>query len=525
MGASNRLSIEEFVNFTSPRYYRFVVNELRPTVKNGDLLAALNEMKSWGFFAPETTWEKINLTEKGKIYTKMIKKLLGLEALHVPQSNGLFDYRTEPGRRVIFELMRFLMARFNLQEYFQYLNLPVLDPDVPDQDVKTLMQSELGADFDYRTEEGRNSLLNFLKKRSTRKVRRTTDTINKKFLQSAAAVTFDLRMVRRFLQEKGLKRPEPIFAHFNSVEPKIFEVHERQLSIYMPELRKIAETLEEYVETFSAEDHSWLADYFSLVNLPTEFFGFSLPGEFSFASEKADTFLNLAWEGPKFFADQLSNYKDLGNLELILFPISEQRSIVISCTGLILFYLALPGDQCAYSIKSSLVTPTHHFLISQKRSQFGDVLQYSALPKLISRKEPSDISVNQAEIVKERGFLRRGKSPPDGKEKDKELEKQEMVEVQRWGYSIASFFSICQVIAEKLTPEFLIPQATCIFEHGVLYVTSFVESSNLLATMNLGSIEVGPEISKTLGKIRTSFGHIFDLKGEDQDVKNHDVKV
>ncbi len=522
MAPSNLLSIEEFVNFTSPRYYRFVVNELRPTIKNGDLLAALNEMKSWGFFTPETTWEKINLTDKGKIYTKMIKKLLSLEALHVPQSNGLFDYRTEPGRRVIFELVRFLMARFNLQEYFQYLNLPVLDPDVPDQDVKTLMQSELGADFDYHTEEGRNALLNFLKKRSTRKVRRTTDTINKKFLQSVAPVAFDLRMVRRFLQEKGLKRPEPIFAHFNSVEPKIFEVHERQLSIYMLELRKIADTLEEYVETFTAEDHSWLSDYFSLVNLPTEFFGFSLPGEFSFASEKADTFLSLAWEGPKFFASQLSAYDDLGYLELILFPISEQRSIVISCTGLILFYLALPGDQCAFSIKSSLVSPAHHFIISQKPSQFGNILQYDTLPKLFVRKETSEVVVSQAEMVKEQGFHRRGKSPSEGKEKDKDLEKQVEVEIQRWGYSIASFFSICQVIAEKLTPEYAIPRATCIFEHGLLSVTNFPESFNLLATMNLGSIEVGPEISKALDKIRTSVGHIFDLKGEEKDSKMHD---
>jgi hypothetical protein len=501
------------------------VSELRPTVKNGDLLAALNELKSWNFFAPETTWEKINLTDKGKLYTKMIKKLLSLEALHVPQSNGLFDYRTEPGRRVIFELVRFLMARFNLQEYFQYLNLPVLDPDLPDQDVKTLIESELGANFDYRSEVGRTALLNFLKKRSTRKIRRTTDSINKKFLQSSAPVAFDLRLVRKFLQEKGLKRPEPIFAHFNSVEPKIFEVHERQLSIYMLELRKIAEILEEYVETFAAEDHSWLADYFSLVNLPTEFFGFSLPGEFSFASEKADTFLSIAWDGPKFCASQLSSYNDLGYLELILFPISEQRSIVISCTGLILFYLALPGNQCTFAVKSSLASPNYHFLISQKPSQFGNLLQYNTLPKFFPQEVLSDIIVSQAEVVKEQRFSRRGKTPPEGKEKDKELEKREEVEIQRWGYSIAAFFSICQVIAEKLTSEYTIPRATCIFEHGVLSVANFPESSNLLATINIGTIEVGPEISKAIDKIRTSVGHIFDLKGEGHEAKNHDVKV
>ncbi len=134
----------------------------------------------------------------------------------------------------------------------------------------------------------------------------------------------------------------------------------------------------------------------------------------------------------------------------------------------------------------------------------------------------SEVVVNQAEIVKERGFLRRGKTP---EEKDKELEKQEEVEIQRWGYSIASFFSICQVIAEKLTPEFEIPRATCIFEHGELSVSSFPESSNLLATINLGTIDVGPEISKALDKIRTSVGHIFDLKSEAHDGNSHDVKV
>ena len=510
------LSIDEFADFTSPRYFRFVVSDLRPTVKNGDLLAALNELKTEGFFTPETTWEKLVLTDKGKNYTKMVKNLLNLGALNVPQANGLFDYRTEIGRRVICELVRFLAERFDLQDFFQYLNLPVFEPEAGSQEVG--LEAELGPDFDYRTEEGQATLMNILHKRTSRKVKKVTDIIRKLLHQSRGPMLFDLRFVRKFLQEKGLKRVEPIFNHFNSVEPKIFEVHERQLSIYLPELMKITEALEDYVDIFMRRDNRWLTEYFSLVNLPTEFFGFSLPGDYPYTSGKdsEDTFLNIAWEGPKLFASQLSTHNNLGDLQIIIFPINASQSVVISCTGILLYYFALPTEQCNLQLTTCLNAPPHHFLISQKQSQFGKLLSHNASSLAAPLEEGDQDQGNEAENVDDPKLWGRGKKDKDkGKLKDKDKAKAAEDEVQRLASSIAAFFSICQLIAQKLTPDYSVPVAFCVFENGSVSVSDFVESNSLLATISTGSVDIGTEIAKILEKIQSSVGSLIGLKGRE----------
>ena len=65
--------------------------------------------------------------------------------LHVPQTNGLFDYRTEPGRKAICELIRFL-AKLNFTDYFQYLKLPLFEKDVADTNWEELF----GTNFSTR---------------------------------------------------------------------------------------------------------------------------------------------------------------------------------------------------------------------------------------------------------------------------------------------------------------------------------------------------------------------------------------
>ena len=121
------ISLNEFVIYSSPRYYRLIFEEIKPKTKNGDLVSALNELKRARILSPYSHWDKIILTEpKGTSYASLIQKLLDLQMLQVPQSNGLFDYRSEPGRRAIIELIRFLAAKLNFNNFVNYLQIPLI---------------------------------------------------------------------------------------------------------------------------------------------------------------------------------------------------------------------------------------------------------------------------------------------------------------------------------------------------------------------------------------------------------------
>ncbi|MHA1730922.1 MAG: hypothetical protein ACTSU5_03220 [Promethearchaeota archaeon] len=506
------LSVNEFVFFTSPRYYRLVFPSLKPQTKNGDLLAAMGELKKYGILAPTTTWEKIRLTPKGKRYKKMISRLMNYDALHVPQSNGLFDYRSEQGRRAIFELVRFFAAKFNLAEYFQYLNLPVFKEEVEKdyQDFVDGFNDQIQKLEDIRDEEGQEKIVEFLRKKSKRGVPKATNTIEKKLYQASSPLQFDLRLIKKFLQEKGLKRPGPLLNHFNSVEPQIFETHHRQFSIYLPELRKIVQTLEEFVPEFETRDGSLFADYFNIVNLPTEFFGFRFSG-IDFASEQAGTFLNTALEGPKLFASQFSDLSlpdgvQMGDLGLIIFPISNEESIVVSCSQLeMLYYFTLPTFECTYKFTTSIGTKQVHMLSSQKPSQFGKLLMRDA-------PEPLELAGGGKETREEKGT----EKERDLEERKLERERQKAEELaaeERWSkfsFCAASFFTICQIIAKKLTPGYYLQRSYCVFPNGVLSVVDFQDSTSLLTTISPGEVEMGEEIQKVLKKISSSVERVLD---------------
>ena len=119
-----KLSMKEFVTYSSPRYYRLIFPKLKPKTKNGDLLSALAELKRSRFIT-EVNWDKIHLTKKGEIYYKIIQKLLSSQYLNVPQKNKILDYRSETGRSVILQLIRFLSAKLDFNRYFRYLQIPV----------------------------------------------------------------------------------------------------------------------------------------------------------------------------------------------------------------------------------------------------------------------------------------------------------------------------------------------------------------------------------------------------------------
>lgn len=531
MAADDLITIDEFVFYTSPRYYRLVFPDLKPKTKNGDLVAALNELRKWGFLTEDSSWDKIRLDSKGKKWKKLIKKLLDHGALNVPQSNGLFDYRSETGRKALLELIRFFYAKFNFTSYFRYLNLPVLAPEIDDLEL-----FGEGNSFDYRTAEGQESLLDFLKKKTKRRTKKTSNTINKKFFESQ--IDFPVRVIKKYIKEKGLKRPTPLLNHLNLVEPRIFEVHGRTFTILLPELKEIFDVLEEYVAEFQKQDNAFVNDYFNILNLPTDFFGFQVSGEFNFASdqinlelddpdqrEQVSTFLNVAIEGPKLFASQYSAFDALGELNLIIFPINEAQSIVISCTDFLLFYFTMPTPDCTFNCALSPVAFPAFFVTSTKRSQFGKIQMHNTLVDIDETPAAASSSKSGAKSDSKSGSgsRRRRKNkgekgePAEAQEtarvvlKDPLVEHEEML--ARLSYCSASLYSICQMIGEKFTPEFNALSVFCLYENGYISLSELSESNSLLTSIVSNTeLELGGEVDKLLTKFRNSVRNLFDVQ-------------
>ena len=125
MESEQGLTMLDLAIYSSPRYYRLIFSELKPTAKNGDLVSALGELRNAKIITETSDWDRIKLTKKGVEFKRLIQKLLDLEALHSPQTTGLFDYRSEQGRIAIIDLIRFIDTKLDFNGYFQYLDLPV----------------------------------------------------------------------------------------------------------------------------------------------------------------------------------------------------------------------------------------------------------------------------------------------------------------------------------------------------------------------------------------------------------------
>jgi hypothetical protein len=500
---SDQLTVEEFVIYSSPRYYRLIFPQYKPATKNGDLMSALGEMKKWNILTPDSDWDKIKLTKKGTHYKKLIKKLLDVEALHVPQTNGIFDYRSEPGRKAIIELLQFLLAKLDFNEYFRYLSLPIFESE-KDESWMELFGQDSEQDPEFDTEEGKINLDNFLKKR--KKTIKATNSIQKKFFKQSSPFKLNLSLIKKFLKKTGLNRPEPLFNHFNAAEPPLFSTHDRNFNVNFAELTKIKKLFEENVEDFSKDDNSWLADYFNLLKLPTKWFGFKF-SEFTFASKTADTFLNLAIEGPKIFASQFSSIENLGELKLIHFPINSSESFVIYNADIDIFYFfTVPTIQCNYKILSC----EDQFL------DFPDVYRTSKkrFGKLLSR------SYTLTEKIKERNL-----AAEEDKEKKKMIEEELKIfksdlkiQITSLSQFSASFFTICSVICQKFNPNFNLNKSTCLYEKGLIKFI-YIDSDTILTSFSPGNIEYGSELNKVIKKIDESMKEILDIAQNDEKIR------
>lgn len=500
--SEEKLTIEEVVIFTSPRYHRLIMEDLKPETKNGDLVSALGELRQWGVCTSDTVWEKVKLTKKGQTFKKLIKKLLDLDALHVPQSEGLFDYRTEPGRKAIIELIRFFSAKLNFQEYIQYLQVPLFDKktgtsaeegNALKELLKTITQLSPGTQneevkIDYSNEEHRNALQNFLKRQrgSPR-----TKLMDQKLPRKIRTINFNLSILRKYLKNLGINRVEPLFAHFNTATPALFRIHERQFTIQFDILEQLYKLLEEHLHNFREDENRWLKEYLTLLEVPTKMFGLRV-SDVHFTTKEIDAFLNLALVGPKILAGQFAMIPELGTLNLILFPITLQESIVISCSELdMLYYFTIPTDQCRISAQLTLqpapaMVPM--FQASRKRFQFGKVvLRSPTATELVSRNART---MNPGVPT----------SPFSTKIDD----------IATYAQISAMLFTLCELIAQKITPNIQIPRLFAVYENGLLMLSDVQEEHIVMTEYFAGKVQFGPELERLWEKISESLDTILD---------------
>ncbi|MCF2141177.1 MAG: hypothetical protein K9W44_14050 [Candidatus Lokiarchaeota archaeon] len=498
------ITLEEFVIYSSPRYYRLIFDDIKPKTKNGDLVSALNELKRARILTRYSHWDKIILTEpRGVIYKKLISKLLELKILQVPQNNGLFDYRSESGRRAIIELIRFLSAKFDFTNFMNYLHIPLFDSE-KSPEWMNLFGEGSSLNIDYESQEGRQKLVEYLQNAGKKHSRQTMfmhDTIS----QQNRPIQLNLKILKKFLQNHGLKRSEPLFNHFNSAIPSVFEIKDRKFYVNLAELTKIKKILSKYLLDFDTSENTWLNDYFNLLKLPTGnsgLFGFQVADEVQYAS-KTDAFLNLAVEGPRIFAGQFSSVEGLGELREIMFPINPVESLVISCKDLdLLYYFTIPSEKCVFKIRENLLSIKdfpEKYITSRKGNEFG---------KLISRSR----TLREAQLIQK--ILRE-----DSEYKKKQL-RQELHQLktslqekmENLSHVSASLITICQMICMKFNREFALTKTICIYEHGLINLVDIGGAYQILTSVTIGKIEYGSILRKTMEKIEQSLAEIVDLK-------------
>jgi hypothetical protein len=548
------LKMLDFAIYSSPRYYRLIFSELKPAAKNGDLLSALGELKNAKILSETSDWDRIKLTKKGVEYKKLIQKLLDYEALHSPQTTGLFDYRSEQGRIAIIDLIRFIDTKLDFNGYFQYLDLPVFKSERDSKwmeivaDLKKEKEKEKGkllketdkekqTEFDKESEkesksekevvsekysndesqdnenkdtfefdlfeEGMREKISDLMKKKKLKTQRDGQSIYKKITEETNTIIFNTTLIKKYLKQTGFKRPEPLFNHFNSGDPIVFTVRERTFTINFPEFMKIKRALEEHLVDYHQDENKWLSEYFNLLKVPNSgLFGVNIKDVVNFSTEQ-DAFLKLAVEGPIVFAGQFSAIQKLGSLKMIMIPINKKEALLIYTPKEdMIYYFTLPLEQCEFSLVSKVIVDENFpeiYLASKRR--FGRLYSYSYTFRSSFNIAEKDIATDKAE----KKLLE-----TEQKNLDEELI-QTLNDLSR--YSI-SFYIIAQTIAKKFTPKINLSKALAIYTNGLVSF-HYLSSELLLTQIQFGIIDTGSEIKRIMKNIEDSMSEILDMAGED----------
>lgn len=498
MDSEDILTTREFIYYLSPRYFRLLFPKIKPPTKNGDLVAALNEMRADGILTRDSRWESIDTTKKGGQYKKLIKKLMEMDALYRDDSNGLFDYRSETGREVIVKLIRFLAARLNFNKYFRYLNLPVLQSEQT-KDWMEIFDGDAEKSVDYLKEEGKEQLEEYISK-SSGKYRRKFKSITKKISKQDNPIKLNATIIKKYLKRLGLNRPTPLLNHFNRTpEPRVFSYEDRDFYVNISMLSEYDEMFESYLEDWDTSENKWLNDYFDMLKIPAKFFGFQ-KSDFNFASREVDAFLNLAIQAPRIFASQFTEVKGIGELRLIVFPINPTDNLVIYAADLgIIYYFTIPISKCNFAHKTNFFSYDDFpdsYRTSRKR--FGKLLERS--------KTIQEVILEQKIEDEPEKTIRK-----ELESELKELKESLKSKIKLLSHHSASFFTVCQAIAQKFTPDFDLNKAICIYEHGLLSF-HYITSDTILTNVNLGEIELGKQMTKIIDKIDDSIENIIDTE-------------
>jgi hypothetical protein len=266
----------------------------------------------------------------------------------------------------------------------------------------------------------------------------------------------------------------------------------------------------------------------NLLELPTELFGLRV-SDFSYASKEVDAFLNLAMTGPKIIASQFSSLENLGSLSLIIIPINFNESIVISSTELdMLYYFSIPSEQCTLSGNYSVIIPEsipEIVISSRRRFQFGKMLMRSS--SLYDLKLEEVLPINDPEKMKEQENQTNQSAPVKSLKKQINSQVKVAQKIENMNEShensvrliaqlSASFFVICELIAQKFTPNFQIPKCYCVFENGIVSFLNLFDSESIATILQLGSVEFGSEFQKLWKKITESVDQLVDMHADSE---------
>ncbi len=263
------------------------------------------------------------------------------------------------------------------------------------------------------------------------------------------------------------------------------------------------------MSNFKSEENRWLSDYFKLLQLPTGksgVFGFKAGKEMNYASQ-TDAFLNLAIEGPRIFGSQFTVIKELGELRHIFFPINPSESLVISCADLdMLYYFTIESGKCIIKTEINFMSlkdyPENY--VSSRGKEFG---------KLISRSRTLEEAFQiQAIMSEENSEIRKKKTL-----KLRTMKENLQSKLESLSYMSASMISICQMITQKFNKEFGLMRCLCTYDKGYINFVDVGGSERILTTMNLGKVEFGPELKKTINKIEDSIEGIVEIPTLPQD--------
>lgn len=564
------LRMLDFAIYSSPRYYRLIFSELKPAAKNGDLLSALGELKNAKILSETSDWDKIKLTKKGVEYKKLIQKLLDYEALHSPQTTGLFDYRSEQGRIAIIDLIRFIDTKLDFNGYFQYLDLPVFKSERDSKwmeivaDLKKEKEKEKGKllkDADKEKEKDKEKVSEKEKDKDQDKEKESESETESKKQKSSDKQSdeeaqddeekdgfeFDLfeEGMREKISELMKKKKLKTQRDGQSIYKKITE--ETNTIIFNTTLIK------KYLKQTGFKRPEPLFNHFNsgdpiVFTVREKTFTINFPEFMKIKKALEEHLVDYHQDENKWLSEYFNLLKvPSGGLfgvnikDVVNFSTEQDAFLKLAVEGPIVFAGQFSAIQKLGSLKMIMIpinkkealiiyTPKedmiYYFTLPLEQCEFNlvsKVIMDDSFPeiylaskrrfgRLYSYSYTFRSSFNLAEQDIAADKAEKKLMETEQKNLDEELI-QKLNDLSR--YSI-SFYIVAQTIAKKFTPKINLSKAVAIYTNGIVSF-HYLSSELLLTQIQFGNIDTGAEIKRIMKNIEDSMSEILDMTGEDSD--------